>query len=56
MQYGDPVGLLSSLVKEIKLKLDIEPHIRRSRDSVVDIATRYGLDGQGVRVRVQVGQ
>jgi hypothetical protein len=27
----------------------------RSRDSVVGIATGYGLDGRGVRVRVPVG-
>jgi hypothetical protein len=27
-----------------------------SRDSAVGITTGYGLDGRGVRIRVQVGQ
>jgi hypothetical protein len=32
-----------------------EPYINRSRDSVVGIATGYGLDDRGVEVRVPVG-
>jgi hypothetical protein len=31
------------------------PFFNRSRDSIVDIATGYGLDDQGVGVRVPIG-
>jgi hypothetical protein len=37
-------------------KFCAEPQNFRSRDSVVGIATGYGLDNRGVRVRVRQGQ
>jgi hypothetical protein len=50
------VWVVFSLLKASKfLTQSILFFILASRDSVVAIATVYGLDGQGIRVRVPVG-
>jgi hypothetical protein len=43
------------MLKYIRDILIVKLNRSGSRDSAVDIATGYGLDGRGVRVRVPVG-